>query len=76
MALLQGLLQLCAFILKICMMVSKKSKIVCQSFGHKNILLLRVYRAFLFNVIPQLQKYGNPGVVTSLDGTPDFQVKT
>ena len=56
MALLQGLLQLCAFILKVCMMVSKKSKIVCQSFGHKNILRFCRYMAFWLNSIKQLQK--------------------
>ena len=75
MALLQGLLQLCAFILKVCMMVSKKSKIVCQSFGHKNILLLRVCRAFLLNDVKQLQKYCSPGVVTNVDSTGVFPVR-
>ena len=54
----------------------QKSKMVCQSFGHKNILLLRVYRAFLLNDVKQLQKYCSPGVVTNVDSTVSvFPVK-
>ena len=75
MALSQGLLQLCASVLKVCTVVSKKSKMVCQSFGHKNILLSRVYGTFWLNDVKQLQKYCSPGVVTNVDSTGVFPVR-